>query len=314
VRYFVIGLLLIPLFELGAHAWIVQHVPSPRAYREASAFIREQLEPRDLITAAPAFIDPIVRWQLGDRMPLAMAARNSDTRYTRMWVLSIRGALPKNVPSAAPELSRDFGPVRVLRYRLAQNDDNLLFDFVENWENAAGTRTRAGVSEACPLRTGGFPRGGGLGKAVLMPVRKRLECDARTPWFFIAPVVLEGLDNEPHYCIWQHPMGPEPVTLTYRDVPLGAELWFMGGLYYEHERMREGAAIDATISIDGQPSAQFHHVDGMGFTSIHIPTSALGKTRATVSVSVQTQDTRGRSFCWAAETRSRPLPQTGPAP
>jgi hypothetical protein len=290
-------------------------VPSPEAYREASAFIREHLEARDLITAAPGFIDPILRWQLGDRIPLAMAGRNSDTRYTRMWVLSIRGALPKNLPgdAHAPEFSKQFGAVRVLRYRLSQPDD-LLFDFVENWENAAATRVRAGVSEPCPLRSGGFPRGGGLGKGVLMPVRKHFECDAHTPWFFIAPVVLEGLDNEPHYCIWQHPTGSEPLTLTYHDVPLGEELWFMGGLYYEHERMREGAPIDATISVDGQPSAQFHHVDGMGFTSLRIPTGALGKARADVSIAVQTHDTRGRSFCWAAETRSRAGAATGATP
>lgn len=301
MRYLILGLLSIPLFELCAHAWIVRHVPAVSEYRAASDFIRAGLEPGDVITSAPAFTDPILRWQLGDRVPLAMAGRSDDARYERMWVLSIRGALPAGAPQGQPELQREFGRVRVLRYRLRQ-PARVLFDFVEAWERAEASIVRGGVPTRCPLRVGGTPRGGGLGKGVLLPVRRRFECDPRSPALFIAPVVLEGLDNEPRYCIWQHPQGEEPVSLSFRDVPLGDELRLYAGLYYEHERMREGAPIEVSVAIDGRERAHFTHRDGEGFQRWTVPTAGSEAATGEVTLSVRTSDSRGRSFCWAGET------------
>ena len=295
-------LVAMPLWELAMHATIVAQVPSLADYNAAASFIRSQLQPRDLIAAAPSFIDPILRWQLGDRMPLAMAGRSDDAAYERMWVLSIRSALPPDTPGTAPELARNFGRVRVLRYALPRS--RVLFDFVSAWPSAEASIERAGKPEPCPMRGGGVPRGGGLGRAVLMPVTQRFECDARTPWLFVSEVVLEDLDNRPRHCLWQHPQGDAPITLTFRDVPLGDELVFYAGIYYEHERMREGGPIFATISIDGQPRAQFEHRDGDGFRSLRVPTIAGGKPRGDVSVAVRAPEPRARSFCWAATTRA----------
>jgi hypothetical protein len=295
-------LLALPLWELAAHAAILLRVPDLADYRAAASFIRSQLQARDLITAAPSFIDPILRWQLGDRMPLAMAGRHDDAAYERLWVLSIRDRLPADAPRAAPELARDFGRVRVLRYALPKSP--VLFDFVAAWPTAEASIERAGKLEPCPLRTGGVPRGGGLGRGVLMPVARRFECDARVPWLFISDVVLEDLDNRPRHCLWQHPQGAAPITLTFRDVPLGDELVFHAGIYYEHERMREGGPVEASIVIDGQLRATFHHTDGDGFRSLRVATREVGKPRADVSVSVRAPEPRARSFCWAATTRA----------
>ena len=60
-----IALFAVPLAELSAHALIRAHVPAVSDYRAAVDFIRHELQARDLITSAPAFIDPILRWQLG---------------------------------------------------------------------------------------------------------------------------------------------------------------------------------------------------------------------------------------------------------
>jgi hypothetical protein len=116
-------------------------------------------------------------------------------------------------------------------------------------------------------------------------------------------VVLEDLDHEPRHCIWQHPQGPDPVTLTFHDVPLGAALVFYGSLYYEDERMRQGAEVTASIAIAGEARAHFVHKDGDGLRSLSIDTSGLGE-RAEVSISVTTPNPQNRSFCWSATTRS----------
>lgn len=297
-----LALFVVPLGELSAHALIRAHVPAVSDYRAAVDFIRHELQARDLITSAPGFIDPILRWQLGDKIPLAMAGRHDSSAYERMWVVSIRGVLPSDAPAAEPELRRAFGRVEVLRYALPKQQ--VLFDFVASWPSAEASIVRGGAAKPCPLRNNGSPRGGGLGKGVLMPVSKRFECDARVPWLFISDVVLKDLENQPRHCIWQHPQGDEPVQLTFRDVPLGAALVFYAGIYYEHERMREGGPIQATIAIDGQVLGQFEHHDGEGFRALHIDTSKLGRDRAQVTVSVRAHDARARSFCWAASTRA----------
>lgn len=295
-------LLALPVAELTAHALILAHVPALSDYQAAADFIRSERQLHDLITSAPDFIDPIVRWQLGDQIPLEMASRNDDAGYQRMWVVSIRGALPKDAPKQPPELRRGFGEVEVLRYKLSQPD--VLFDFVGSWPRAKASIVRSGAEQPCPMRIGGVPRGGGLGRAVLMPVATRFECDPKRPWLFISDVVLDDLDNAPRHCLWQHPQGEEPVQLTFRNVPLGSEMVFYGGIYYEHERMREGGPIEATIRIDGQVVAQFKHEDGDGFRSLRIDTAALGKAKGNVTVAVRAHDPKARSFCWAATTRA----------
>jgi hypothetical protein len=293
---------LIPLYELSAHALIVSRVPAWSDYQSAGDFIRSELAEADVIEAAPGFIDPIVRWQLGDRMPLAMAGRSDMAHYERAWVVSIRGAHPRDVPAQAQsELARDFGHVRVERYRLGKSP--VLYDFVSEWPRAQASVQHGERSEPCPLHKGGFARGGGLGRGALLPIGKRFECDARNPRLFVGDVVLEDLDNEPRHCIWQHPQGPEPVTLTFHDVPLGAALVFYGSLYYEDERMRQGAEVTASIAIAGQARARFVHKDGDGLRSLSIDTSGLGE-RAEVSIAVTTPNPQNRSFCWSATTRS----------
>jgi hypothetical protein len=287
----------LPLGELTAHALVRASVPALADYRAAADFIRSQLQPGDLITGAPSFIDPIVRWQLGDAMPLAMAGRNDDAGYARKWLVSIRG----DVPAAQPELRRSFGKVEVLRYALPKQP--VLFDFVASWERAEATIVRDGAEKPCPLKNNGSARGGGLGRGVLMPVTKRFECDARVPWLFVSDVVLEGLENEPHHCLWQHPQGDEPVQLTFRAVPLGAALVFHAGIYYEHERMRKGGPVQATISVDGQVLGTFEHKDGDGFRALTLDTSQLGKASGDVTVAVRAHEPEARSFCWAATTR-----------
>jgi hypothetical protein len=290
-------LLAVPLIELITHTLIVAHVPSPQDYRAAADFIRSRIGPRDLVTSAPVFIDPIVRMFIGDRIPLAMAGRSDDASYERMWVVSIRDALPPDAPRVAPSLTKQLGHVRVLRYELPKSP--VLFDFVSAWRSASVTRSQAGSERPCSLRRGGVPRGGGLGRGVIWPLRERFDCDAARPQLFVGPVVMEDLGNAPHHCLWQFPQGDDPITVTFHDVPLGEELIFYAGIYYEHERMRRGGPVTATISVDGTALARFDHRDGDGWGKLRVLTAGLGKTRGEVSVAVRASDPTDRSFCWA---------------
>ena len=290
--------------ELIAHALIVTHVPADGDYEAAAKLVRSQLLPRDLITAAPAYIDPLLRLHLGDRIPLAMAGRSDDAGYERMWVVSIRGALPPDAPRGTPEFERQFGRVRVLRYKLGKS--RVLMDFVQNLPAAEVSLARNGVDHRCPRRTGGVPRGGGLGRPVLMPIPERFECDPGRPWLFAGSIVMEDLSNTPRYCVWQHPQGEEPVSVRFADVPLGDELVFYGGVYYEHERMREGGPIQVDLSINGRRRGGMTHRDGDGWQRIVVPSGTPQEQRGEVRIDVRAKNPDKRSFCWAASTRRKP--------
>jgi hypothetical protein len=301
-RAFLCLLVLLPLGELGAHALIVSRVAPDADFRAAADFVRTQLQARDLITVAPAWADPILRLHLGDRIPLSMAGRSDNARYERMWVLSTRGALPIDAPKRAPELQRDFGRVRVLRYALGKSP--VLFDFTDTLLRAHATIEERGHVRDCPLHRGGLPHGGGLGRAVLFPLAERFDCDPRRPWLVVGPVVTEDLEITPRHCIWQHAAGDDPISVTWSDVPLGSELVFYAGLYYEHERMRDHGPVRADIFIDGERRGGMVHEDGDGWKRLVIPTSPQAPgARGEVRVEVRAHEPDRRSFCWSATTR-----------
>jgi hypothetical protein len=303
--------LVVSALELIAHALIVTHVPEDADYRAAAEFIRSQFMPRDLITAAPGYIDPLVRLHLGDRISLAMAGRSDDAAYERMWVVSARGAIPKDAPSGTPELEHAFGRLRVLRYKLGKS--TVLMDFVQNLPSAEVSIARNGGVQRCLRRTGGVPRGGGLGRPVLMPIAERFECDAGRPWLFVGSIVMEDLSNTPRFCVWQHPQDNDPISVRFEDVPLGDELVFYGGVYYEHERMREGGPIQVDVSIDGRRRGGMTHRDGEGWRREVMSTGTSEGQRGEVRIDVRAANPDKRSFCWAASTRRKPAALSGVA-
>jgi hypothetical protein len=292
-----LALLCFAVLELSAHAWTRAEVPVQAEYEAAAAFVRAHMQARDLIVAAPGWIDPIVRQVLGDRIDLAMAGRSDSAAYERLWALSIRGARPAEAHAAAPELEQRFGRVRVLRYALGPSP--VLYDFAEHVPQAEVSAIDRGQAQPCAWRAFPPPRGGGLGLGVLPPVQ-RFACDGRQA-SFVAPVVMEDLENTPRRCVMQPPLGSEPLRVSFRDVPLGRRIVLYAGLYYEHERMREGTEVQLRVSIDGREVGHMRHADGDGWKRMDIATAP---GRGTVAVEVTTREPNRRMFCWAATTRS----------
>jgi hypothetical protein len=290
-------LLALPLIEVAAHAATRLRVPPRSDWQAAARFVRERLRPDDLITAAPAFTDPLLRRELGDRVDLAMAGRSDTAGYERLWALSIRGAHPKHAPAAKPELSATFGRVAVQRWQLGKSA--VRYDLVSHVRGAQVSYGPSERARACPWLRSSLPRGGGLGFGVLPPA-ERFSCEGRrNAW--VAPVVLEDLDLQPRSCIYQPASGREPLRVTFDAVPFSDQVVFHGGLYYEHERMRDGAAVRAKILRDDRELGLMTHRDGDGWKRLVLRTTP-GAGRLTVEVSAD--DARRRSFCWSASVRS----------
>jgi hypothetical protein len=184
--------------------------------------------------------------------------------------------------------------VHVARWDL--DPSRVIYDFTRRVRQADVSL----AGNACPFRRFGPPRGGGLGRGVLYPA-ERFVCDPRRDWLWVAPVVMEDLALQPRHCVWQHPAGSTPLRVTFADVPLGERVVFYGGLYYEHERMRQGGPVLARVLVDGEERGRMTHRDGDGWARIDVPT---GVERGELAIEVSAVEPRLRSFCWAASART----------
>lgn len=95
-------LVVISLWEVCAARRDASSVPGEPAWHAAAARVRAGYRPGDLIVFAPDWVDPIGRMQLGDLIPLEMAARMDAARYGRIWEVAIRGARSPDTKGLAP--------------------------------------------------------------------------------------------------------------------------------------------------------------------------------------------------------------------
>lgn len=270
-------------------------------WRAAAAYVRQHFGERDVLTSAPAFTDPTLRWVAGDLLSTEQVGRSDLAGFDRLWALSVDGGHPEEAPRRRPELEQRFGRVRVLRWSLLPDQPPS-----ERVVDLSGQLARARVSlgdpeRACLYRNVSM-HGGGLGAGPMAP-NARFVCDSRRPWLWVGETIVEDLELKPRRCVWQHPAGDEPVRVRLAPERLGERIVFYGGLYYEDEREKRGGEIVARISIDDQPVAEMRHHDGDGWAKLEIDTrDFLGKT-ASIGVETTAHDPHRRSFCWAASIR-----------
>lgn len=121
-------------------------VPGDAAWRAAGLQVRAGYQPGDLIVFAPDWVDPVGRMQLGDLIPVAMAARMDAARYGRIWELSIRGARSADTAGLAPVASEDHDGVTVRRFERAPAV--VVGDVLERLATATSTGARPALALA----------------------------------------------------------------------------------------------------------------------------------------------------------------------
>jgi len=112
-------LIAISLWEVCAARHDATAVPDDGAWQAAAQRVRAEARPGDLIVFAPAWIDPVGRWQLGDLIPIAMAGRMDAARYGRIWELAIRGAHAPETAGLVPVASAEHDGIAIRRYERA---------------------------------------------------------------------------------------------------------------------------------------------------------------------------------------------------
>jgi hypothetical protein len=274
--------------------------PQQEEWRQAAELVRAEWQPGDAVAVAPLWAEPLVREAMGAGLNLAVAARPDRTGYSRLWHFSIRGHRSSEAPSGAPELERRFGAVLVSRFPLP-SPSRVTYDFVSHVEQARVTLLD-GVSEReCRWSRGTRATGGGLGQGPITPGDRAI-CDPARSWLWVGETVVEDLAMRPRRCVWQNPAGRDPVRTSFPAVTLTSHIRVWSGLWWEHERWRNGGPVRIAVRVDGRELAHSVHLDGEGWEAldVNIPAELVGHS-ATVEFDVTSNAPHQRSFCWAAE-------------
>ncbi|HEY4176597.1 MAG TPA: hypothetical protein VGM90_07190 [Kofleriaceae bacterium] len=112
-----VALVLVAIWEITATLRAPGGVPDDDAFAQAGSYVREHMQPGDLVVFAPAWIDPVGRMVVGNALTVDAAARMDSAKYARIWELSIRDEHAPEVAKLRPEEALDIGGVAVSRYQ-----------------------------------------------------------------------------------------------------------------------------------------------------------------------------------------------------
>jgi hypothetical protein len=187
----------------------------------------------------------------------------------------------------------------------------VVFDLAAELPKASVARRIGNADHPCLLRT--FPptvAHGGLGGGVIAPERRFLCDEGEKFWLWVGMTTIESLDLSPRRCIWTHPQGNEPISITYKDVPLASRLVLYAGLDYHDERDRDKGPVSLRVLVDGREVSVFTHRDGDGMARYELALrEALAghvPERAELRFEVSSPAPFRRSFCWTGTVQREP--------
>jgi hypothetical protein len=254
--------------------------PGESDWKSASATVRSGFRTGDLIIAAPAWADPVMRQQLGDLVPRPVAGRMDAARYGRVWEISQRDA--RAAETAGGSLAQS-SKHRALTVKLWEKKAaQVTFDFLSEWR-------RAELSVVSP--SGDTPCAVGMDRFVCMG------------GVSLKPELLE-IDTTLRNGLALDPIERATVVLTYSSVPLGRELAVAGGLHNVWLRKAGDGKVHLRVLVDGREVGALDGTNQGGWALRRFDTSAwLGKT-ATVRFEITVDKAQSRRFGFAAEARN----------
>ena len=220
-----------------------------------------------------------MRHELGDLIPLESAGASDLAGVDRLWELSVRGATSEWSGQATPTLEEKVGEVWVRRWDLKEPD--IVYDFTRHILDRRAEYEKDGSKIPCILKKS--HRGnGGLFRGPLPP-EERFICEGRRTWSWIGPTVNEDLDQKPRHCVWQHPLGKEPLRVIFENVPLGNELRISTGLFYHHDRATKDNQYELRVTVGDNVGQTIVHRDGQGWITKAIDLRSLRNRANTCS-------------------------------
>jgi hypothetical protein len=274
--------LALALFEAGNALWAPYRAPSDDDWRTAAAYVNGGFRDHDLVVAAPAWADPVLRLHLGQRLPIKVVARLDHQTFPRVWELSQRGAAAPEVAGARLVEERRFGNLRARLYERTALP--LRYDFTERWADAHVSRLEPNAAPIPCERRPDQHQCPGLG------------------YNFVRPALLE-IGGGMHQALYAQPPGGAAVVIEYAQVPLGRELAVGAGLHNVWLRKVGTGTVHIRVSIDGREVGAFDSGNRTGWKVERFDTAAFSGKTGTVRFEITSANPFSRHFGFAAEAR-----------
>jgi hypothetical protein len=271
---------LLALVEAAVALIAPSRAPSDADWAAAAREVRGGFRPGDLIVAAPAWADPILRVYLGDLIPPEVAGRMDDDRFARVWEVSQRGARAE-AADGDTTLDRRFGRLTVRRVQ--RQAEPVGYDFVARWADAHVSRRDASGGVDC--RT----------------IGDRIQCPDLT-YNFVRRQIVE-VDTKLREALLAQPVANAAVVIEYPAVRLGRVLVVATGLHDVWMRKAARGTVAIRVIIGGQAQALPTTSDDSGWTRTRIDTAARAGQIVPVRFEITSPAPYARHFAFAAEAR-----------
>jgi hypothetical protein len=277
-------ILALALAESAAALLAPLRAPDDADWRAAGAVVRGAFAPGDLVVAAPAWADPVMRLHLGDLVPIEAAGRLDDRRYARVWEISQRGA---DAPEAAGRRVARESRHGALTVRLHEGGGlPVTYDFFARWGEARVARTGAD---------------GRVAPCARLPDRH--QCPD-LDWNLVKPRLLE-VGGTLHQGLLAQPVDGATLALDFPGVPLGREIAVGAGLHSVWWRRHGEGKVWLRVLVDGKEIGKQETTSRSGWQVSRFDTSSLLGRQATVRFEITTDKALARLFGFAAEARGK---------
>ncbi len=286
--------------ELAAHvAQATRHVADADWILARDA-VQAELQPDDLVTFAPGWVDPIGRSVFKDVATLEREARPDDTRFARAIEVSIRDAHLAELAAWKVTGRKRVGAITLTTYEnpsFAKVLDDLVTHLAPG--RAELTHVDARGETSCPF-TRTRSQSGNIGYGPAIPGDRFLCPDGG----FAGVSVVQALDYLPHRCIFAPPPGSGgALRLRFTEVAFGKTLHGHHAISWAQERYHDGAQVTLTFRSGEHLLGKLVHSDGDGWKSFELDTSELEGTRGDLIAEVSSPNPRDRLYCFEADTR-----------
>ena len=255
--------------------------PTDKDWAAAAARVRAGFRPGDLIVAAPAWADPLMRRELGDLVPMPVAGRMDSARFGRVWELSQRGARAADTAGASLAVSSRHGALAVKRWE--RPAATVTFDFLAEWH-------RAEVSVVTPDHV----------EVPCAATQDRFQCLGGAS---IKPELLE-IDTTLRNGLAVSPVERTTLALVFADVLLGRALAVASGLHSVWLRKLGDGRVHLRVLVDGRELGSVDATSGSGWALKTFDTTELAGKTGKVRFEITTDKSSARHFGFAAEARN----------
>jgi len=276
------AVVLLAFIETAVALIAPSRAPTDADWAAAALRVRADFRPGDLIVAAPAWADPILRVHLGDLIPIEVAGRLDDDRFARVWEVSQRGAQAPAAAGGSTVIDERFGRLRV---RLVEHSAEIVtYDFVARWADAHVSRRDAGGAVvACAL----------AGERIVCPAPGNNSLHRQ----------LVEVDQKLREALLTEPVPGAATVIAFPAVPLGSVLVIATGLHDTWMRKAARGTVEARVTVGEQTTELPVTSDDSGWTKTRIDTSAHAGQAVTVRLEITSAEPFDRLFAFAAEAR-----------